>query len=234
MTSSFIKLGICACGAPCSRKGGKCRKCYTRPKKRQRHRGNPRRAYSYDEKRAALQMIRLKGIRETSRRLGIPTATLSDWKYATQACAYSAAVQPDSEMDRRLLLEQLVDEQRIEMERDRLARRSNRKHRHNREFVGGASMDATFQSRKGNDVELHMVVAVPRRGFGAVVQRHLVEWLDPVFDEVSRAEHRRHRAAPLTLRPHPVRLDRLNLALVPQHSGPSIGRKTHCDSEQNE
>jgi hypothetical protein len=182
--ATFQKLGTCACGAPCSREGGRCRNCFT---KRSRERppelpAKPRKTYSAETKLAALHVVRERSTMAASRQFGIPVATLNDWKYCTQAMAYSPVVQPVSATERRFLLEQLIHEQEIEQ------RREWRKYRHTRERTGAAILDEALRSNEPTNMTRRDLIAVEvgrgSRSCASAVPRHLIEWLDPVFDEV--------------------------------------------------
>lgn len=126
-----------------------------------------RRTYTADEKDTALYLLREVGVGEAARRLGISPYTLAEWKAQIRAFAHSSfvgKVRPVGDRERVTLLAQLEHEQRLEQQFD------SRKYRHNVEKVGAM------------DRESGLDVLLSRSG---VVQRHLLEWLDPVFDEVA-------------------------------------------------
>lgn len=125
-----------------------------------------KRVYSDEEKNAALYLVRERGLAEASRRLGISRHTLADWKYATKAMAYSPWVGNGRRLalgERERLLARLVHEQELEM------RYISRTYRHDRENASTPTWEP-------------LDVLLDRSG---VVQRHLLEWLDPTFDEVA-------------------------------------------------
>lgn len=125
-----------------------------------------RRTYAEEERNAALYLIREVGVTEASRRLGISVGTLHDWKVQTKAFAYSPFVgrgRSLSDRERRRLLAQLVHEQELEL---RLIGRCSYRH-----------------DPKGSPKLIESLdVLLDRAG---TVQRHLLEWLDPTFDEVA-------------------------------------------------
>lgn len=127
-----------------------------------------RRRYTPREKLDALSLIREIGVTRASRRLGISPHTLSDWRAVTQACAHSPFVgrgRTIGDEERQRILAQLIHEQELE------ERFIARKYRHNPENVGGMYIEESLDVR------------LSRTGIG---QRHLIEWLDPTFEEASR------------------------------------------------
>lgn len=178
--SNFKLLGICACGAPCSRAGGKCQQCYRSGAEKRPTPTRSRKVYTHEQKQAALHLVRERGIQTASRRLGIPVGTLTDWRACIQTMAHSSFVQPaDSSAERDLLLAQLIHKQQIEERFER------RKYRHNRERVGGPSLDEEFEARPGSSLTRKDWVALDNGHRGlSLAQPHCVEWLDPTHDAV--------------------------------------------------
>jgi hypothetical protein len=123
-------------------------------------------------------LIRERGIHHTSRRMSIPVATLADWKYRTRALAYSSVAQVDTPTQHRLLLEQLIHEQEIEMRFE-----MRRKYRHNRERIGSVSLQDEL--RPGEGYTREQWVALDSQSYITLAQRHMIEWLDPTFDKVA-------------------------------------------------
>lgn len=123
-----------------------------------------RRVYSDDEKAAALDLLREVGVLEASKRLGISKYTLHDWKVRTKTFAYSSLACRSrllSEAERKRLLRQLIHEQDREMRFISIAYR---------------------QHQGADDPDVSLDVRLEKTG---VVQKHLLEWLDPTFDEVA-------------------------------------------------
>lgn len=127
-----------------------------------------RRTYTPHQKRDALYLVREVGVTEASKRLGISKYTLSDWLAETRACAYSSFVgrgRGISAEERERLLEQLIHEQELDL----CAVEYRRRH------VRGA--------RGSTPLALEpLEVLLDRTG---VTQPHLLEWLDPTFDDVA-------------------------------------------------
>lgn len=126
-----------------------------------------RRMYTAQEKNAALHLVREVGTVEASLRLGIPQATLYDWKAQTKAYAYSPYVgrgRKIAEEERARLIAQLVHEQELELR-----------------FIGQRNYRNDPKGRTQGTRE-PLDVLLSRTGTTA---RHLLEWLDPTFDEVA-------------------------------------------------